>query len=362
MIKQSFADILPGFRKFLSNTLNSIYNNLYSQLSGKEERKQHLFDYPIFEKNVNKLIEGVNDGFGMSTKYGDPNFELLQNLRQSVVFFAANKTFVQASELADLLIKQDGTIRPFQEFKTAAEPLLGQYNGQWLKTEYDLAVRSSRAAKDFKEAEANKDLYPNLKYLPSVSVAPRDEHMKFYGIVRPIDDPFWSSHLPPSDYNCKCSFEPTNEPVDGDLPADMPVPAEPLSVNPARTGKVFDESHPYFQKVGNLDISQNEIIANNLLKLVENNTKLTTDTISNGVINMQISAEGFTGIVGKPNSQQIKKLLLINDPKSFKEAFRSSTFEGEKDGKSYYSFMLGEIQNFFVLTSDNFLLDITETF
>ena len=61
----------------------------------------------------------------MSTKYGDPNFELLQNLRQSVVFFAANKTFVQASELATLLIKQDGTIRPFAEFKKAAEPLLG---------------------------------------------------------------------------------------------------------------------------------------------------------------------------------------------------------------------------------------------
>lgn len=340
-----------------------MYNKIYQLATGNELKKDILFDYPIFQKNVTKLLDGVDTGFG-KVVYGQPNFELLQNLRQSVVFFAANKTFVQATELAGLLVRQDGTIRPFGEFKKAAAPIVQQYNSQWLETEYDLAVRASRAAKDFKQALDNKDLYPNLKYLPSIAVSPRDEHMQFYGIVKPVEDPFWSSHLPPSDYNCKCSFEPTNEPISGDLPIDMPVPAEPVVLNPARTGKIFQESHPYFQKVGILDNTQNQLIEENLLRVISDTKgkNIRSANLSNGVITMQISDEGFTGILGKPNSQQIKKLLLINDIKSFKEAFKTSEYRGEKDGKSYYAFLLGEIENFFVLTSDNYLLDISETF
>ena len=195
--------------------------------------------------------------------------------------------------------------------------------------------------------------------MPSISVAPRDEHMKFYGIVRPIDDPFWTTHLPPSDWNCKCSFEPTNEPVDGDLPLDMPVPAEPLSVNPARTGKVFDESHPYFQKVGNLDQSQNDIILANMGTLVENNiTKLIGQNMSNGAIQVKFDLEGIRQAIAEPNNQPFKKLLLMNDIKSLKLAFRESAFELEKDGTQYFSFALGEETNYFAINAESYLVSI----
>lgn len=358
-----FSDILPERRNLISSILFDMYNSLYRSLTDLTQQKEHILSYPAFKENVTKLLDAVDKGFS-TVRYGQPNFELLQNLRQSVVFFAASKTFLQASELSDLLIAQDGSIRQFADFSKMAEPILNNYNRNWLKTEYDLAVRAARAAKDFKQAEDTKDVYPNLKYLPSIAVSPRDEHKKFYGTVLPVDHPFWNTHLPPSDYNCKCSFEPTNEPASGDAPADLPVPAEPVITNPARTGRIFNEQHPYFQKVGILDDTQNRLIEDALLRVIQESkaSSIVNADISNGVISMNISSEGFRDIIGKPHAQQIKKLLLINDLKSFREAFRSSTYAGDQDGKSYYAFDLGTVQNYFVMSGDNYLLDITETF
>ena len=121
------------------------------------------------------------------------------------------------------------------------------YNVNWLRTEYDTAVRRARFAADFRSCRANKDLYPNLEWLPSVSATPREAHRAFYGQIRSLEDPFWDTNYPGNLWNCKCGIRSTDKPVNATGDA-APVPAAPgLDKNPATSGEVFTGSHPYIK-------------------------------------------------------------------------------------------------------------------
>ena len=76
---------------------------------------------------------------------------------------------------------------------------------------------------------------------------------------------------------------------------------------------------------------------------------------------MTLNETSVREIINAENSQQIKKLLLLNDLKSLKAAYYSSTFEGtDNNGMKIFSMMLGEIKNFFVINPDGILVTITE--
>jgi uncharacterized protein with gpF-like domain len=44
---------------------------------------------------------------------------------------------------------------------------------------------------------------PYLRYIASSSKEPREEHMAWYNVVLPADDPWWDTHYPPNDWGCK---------------------------------------------------------------------------------------------------------------------------------------------------------------
>jgi hypothetical protein len=119
--------------------------------------------------------------------------------------------------------------------------------GHWLQTEYDTAVIRAHQAADWQQFEREKDVLPNLKWMPSTSAHPGADHRVFWGTVRAINDPFWSSHRPGDRWNCKCSLSSTDEPVT-QVPDAAPSdePQNGLENNPGVDGKAFSDSHPYF--------------------------------------------------------------------------------------------------------------------
>jgi hypothetical protein len=119
----------------------------------------------------------------------------------------------------------------------------------WLRTEYDTAVLRANLARQWKDFEKNKDLFPNLKWMPTTSVYIGEDHRPFWdpvSVIRPIDDPFWNEHRPGDRWNCKCSLQATQEPVTA-VPdsGENEKPAPGLKGNPAKEGKIFGDSHPY---------------------------------------------------------------------------------------------------------------------
>lgn len=179
----------------------------------------------------------------MGFEYGKPNLEFGLKLAQSGLWFAARKSYQEADDLAQSL-NNNGTKISWNEFKKRAAPIVGKYNQQWLQTEYNTAVRSARIASVWKDIERTADLYPNIEYIRTRSAEPRETHLRYVGIIRPINDPFWRTHTPPLAWLCKCSIRPSKDKVTP-IPDGLPEPDPGLANNPGLSETLFSEDHPY---------------------------------------------------------------------------------------------------------------------
>lgn len=128
--------------------------------------------------------------------------------------------------------------------------MLDHHKEHWLRTEYNTAVLRSQRAADWQRFEREKDILPNLEWMPSTSAHPGVDHKIYWGVILPIGHPFWSRHRPGDRWNCKCRLESTDEPATA-IPSDPNPkdnqPAPGLDNNPGVDGKLFSDSHPYIE-------------------------------------------------------------------------------------------------------------------
>ncbi len=141
-------------------------------------------------------------------------------------------------------------LRSFDEWTKGTMGIASHQVGSWLETEYNTAVIRAHQAADWQEFACNKDILPNLRWMPTTSPEPDDKHKHYWmsRLTLPVDDPFWNEHYPGDRWNCKCSLEATDDPVH--RPADIPEdkPQRGLDTNAGKTGEMFSQSHPYFPK------------------------------------------------------------------------------------------------------------------
>jgi hypothetical protein len=148
--------------------------------------------------------------------------------------------------MAHMLLDSNGKLKTFEQWSNDVQTIASHQVGHWLQTEYDTAVIRAHQAADWQQFEREKDVLPNLKWMPSTSAHPGADHRIFWGTVRAINDPFWSSHRPGDRWNCKCSLSSTDEPVT-QVPDAAPSdePQNGLENNPGVDGKLFSDNHPY---------------------------------------------------------------------------------------------------------------------
>ena len=224
---------------------DKIRDRILNRLRDKGFDIENDIDPDLFAHTFNGLEKAVGKGFG-KVEFGTPDYDFREQLRHSNAVFAAFKTHRQQNEIHALLTDEQGNLKSFDQFRKDTQGVLQNYNVNWLRTEYDTAVRCARFATDFRGYQAQKNLYPNLKWLPSVSVHPREVHKEFYNKVWPIDDSFWLTNYPGNLWNCKCRVTNTDEPPTSGKPAKVK-PTPGLDGNPALTGSIFSETHPYIK-------------------------------------------------------------------------------------------------------------------
>lgn len=222
---------------------------------------EHKIDPDLFTDSYTALNEAVDRAVELSVKWGKPDKGFIRELKRNNAVFAAFKAHREQNDLAGLLVDDDGNARSFDSFRMAAAPVIGEYNVNWLQTEYATAVRVARTAVRFKQYEKDGDLYPNAEWLPSRAAEPRMSHRKYYHTVRRLTDPWWETHYPGCVWGCQCDMRNTDKPVThiGDNPAapgaepttvppseEAGVRSPGLSRNPARSGELFSRDHPYF--------------------------------------------------------------------------------------------------------------------
>lgn len=193
--------------------------------------------------------EAVDEGYGVRS-YNEDDYDFYRALRTNNGVFAAFRTHRLQNDVAAQLLDENGELKPFERFAYDVRTLIAPTHlDAWLRTEYATAVSRARQAADWKRFEANRDVLPNLRWLPSTSLHPGQDHQVFWNTVRPIDDPFWSAHRPGDRWNCKCSLEATDEPPTENLPEGTASdhPSAGLDNNPARDAKLFSDTHPYIR-------------------------------------------------------------------------------------------------------------------
>ena len=84
--------------------------------------------------------------------------------------------------------------------------------------------------------------------MPTTSPEPESTHAAYWlkKLTLPVDDPFWNYHHPGDRWNCKCSLEATDEPVNRPDDMEPTKPQRGLENNPGKDGHTFSDKHPYF--------------------------------------------------------------------------------------------------------------------
>lgn len=210
----------------------------------------------VYAKTAKNLTDAVDKGFKKAvaeTQWGAPDVEMLQNLTDNIYMFSGAKTYQQVRAMSDLL-KQTEYKTNFYKFKEAAGKVFSDYNSDYLKAEYNTAKAGSRMGGEWTRIQKDKDVLPYLQYQTVGDMRVRPEHVALDGIIRKVDDKFWTELYPPNGWNCRCSVISLSEGEETNLTGRSDiydnVPPE-FRMNTGIDGYVFKEKgadkHPYFK-------------------------------------------------------------------------------------------------------------------
>jgi hypothetical protein len=205
--------------------------------------KIHPELFSVYQKNYFKALSM----FG-NQKHGDPYFEMVNQFKANLTRFAAHKAYHVTRQLKSIKTKD------LDQFNKQAKGCIKKFN-RYQAAEHHAIVARSRTAKQFEQFKQELDIYPNLEWLATKSAIPRELHKKYVGTILPHDDPFWVENQPGNLYGCKCDWRTTNKPITAS-PGNVVKAAEGLEGNPALTGEIFTENHPYFNVKNTDDINR----------------------------------------------------------------------------------------------------------
>jgi SPP1 gp7 family putative phage head morphogenesis protein len=187
---------------------------------------------------------------------GTPEWNLVNALRNNLYIFSGAKDHKEIFAISKEVLRPDGSLKPFNEFIEKARSLNIEFKEQWLKVERDQAVRMAESSKKWQQIQKDKDLFPLLRYVTAGDQRVRPGHAILEGTIKPVDDPFWDSYMPPNGWGvCRCeALQETsglitpNKDIDfKEVNKDVP---ELFRMNPGKHKFIFKPTgkgkHPYF--------------------------------------------------------------------------------------------------------------------
>ncbi|MCO5230156.1 MAG: DUF935 family protein [Chitinophagales bacterium] len=203
----------------------------------------------MIQTTYDELNDAAHQGYGKDwiSFPSDGKGTLPNELKKNLYMFSGAKTYSQLKELNDLLYDKNGKLRPYNQYEVLARKINRKYNKNWLQAEWQTAKTAAQMAQKWEQIQATKDLFPNLEFRTVGDDRVRPAHKKLDGIIKPIDDEFWSTHYPPLDWRCRCDAVPTAADPKGEIPEDM---QEPKFVgNVGVDGEIFQSNHNFFRLI-----------------------------------------------------------------------------------------------------------------
>lgn len=241
--------------------------------------KARVNDYAkVFGKGIEK---GFKSGGGnLTPDFETPDAKMLTSLRDNVFQFSAAKNRTEIEAMSAALRDKTGKLRTFNEFQQEAQKITGEFQGRYLKTEYNLAVNAATMAARWTEYEEDAILVYETAHDNRV----RPAHAALDGIAKPKNDKFWDTYYPPNGWNCRCTVMPTTS---GRITPDAQLPPEAIDGVPplfrsnfAKQGLAFPKDHPYFKTADLLDAHWQHSITPYVSEITENGFKVFQSNLS----------------------------------------------------------------------------------
>ena len=166
--------------------------------------------------------------------------------------FSAAKSHEEFKKIQRTMFKGNQVI-PFNEFQERVKELNINYNRNWLRAEYNSAVRQGTMASKWQDVEDTKDVFPYLQYKTANDGRVRASHKKLHDKILPVDDPFWQNFTPPNGWGCRCYFIKLSEAQELGNSREMgrtikKETPKAFRNNPGQSKEVFKpENHDYFK-------------------------------------------------------------------------------------------------------------------
>ena len=196
--------------------------------------------------------EAAAKGITESQWSDDVPDEFINQLRTNNAIWSAFRTHRMQNDIAAKLFDENGQLKKFEQWVKDIKGMTNHYVGPWLRTEYNTAILRAHQAADWKHFVDEQDVFPNVRWMPTTSPQQDPLHQQYWEkkLTLPVNHPFWEKHHPGDRWNCKCSLQQTDEPVNDEVIKDFyPVPQQAgLENNPGEDGKIFSDSHPYIAK------------------------------------------------------------------------------------------------------------------
>ena len=268
----SFSNIAEGIR-FSPDVLATFLRKIYDGFDTSNDIE------PTLWREVLRLMnEATVEGLSRADVPPTHEEDFYRELRHSNEVFSAFKVHSMGEKMAAKLTTPDGKLKPFRQWAEEVKGISSHYVGSWLRTEYDTAIIRAHTAADWRRFERDKDIMPNLRWMPTTSPEPDSVHRSYWQkkLTLPIDHPFWKRHRPGDRWNCKCMLEQTDEPANPEVLdgiEDTP-PQRGLENNPGKDGHTFSDNHPYYPgKCSQCFAYRNSGIKNSLIGIFKNRAK-----------------------------------------------------------------------------------------
>lgn len=227
--------------------LNEIIDRIIQQITTGQIKPGDV-DPALYNLTSDQLFKAVEKGYGVKLEAAEgAEIGMLKGLRTNVYVFSGFKNYQFLQEATRLLTDDDGIVKPFNKFREDILKLNSEYNIDYLRAEYNYAVASAQMAHKWQKISDQKGTLPFLKYETVGDARVRAAHASIDGVVKPVDDPFWDTYMPPNAWNCRCTVRqlPVGE-VTETSAENLPQLQEMFKMNSGKQAVIFPKSHPYF--------------------------------------------------------------------------------------------------------------------
>ncbi len=187
-----------------TTALHKAFKNAMEWLHASGAFKVKDIKDPIIVALIDETAKIYNGAVDKAITQKDASDVLIRSLKSSGYAFSGFKAHAMLQEAANMLVGDDGNIKPFEQFSKDVRTLDESYNKQYLYSEYKFATGSAQMADKWVRYEKDSDKY-NLQYRTANDKRVRDTHKALHNVVLPITSRFWDAYYPPNGWGCRCN-------------------------------------------------------------------------------------------------------------------------------------------------------------